>query len=417
MKSSKIILGLFIFMTLTGSAAFAQQTFTQTVTAKNRSCNSTCTVLDIEESVNPTLIIFVTPVLVNGINLNPHPIGAYYMYQNKWSVFNLDGTAMTVGAKFNVEYYEKSDANHFVYAVAQQSSVSYIDHAGLNNNPNAQIQVFPTSPRSGGALFNRSEIKIRYDASVSKWGIANNSNANMPLGTAYNIMFSGDEPIINNPIADKILNTKVKIPVSTTGAEGGCNCDIPTSLPPNGNAGGDLGGVYPNPSVQKLQGNPVSNDHPPVIGEVLKWNGSAWEPGADNVATAATTTPSIPVQAFFKQGNQTTPEINDEFPMIELSHIIVLTKRSRLIISATVNIEGHDAFFMLFIKDNSYHYLTKIRAAAGTGGNTATICNFIIDKDPGTYTVEFRVKAAANTLSGLGTQATANYSSVMVIPL
>jgi len=48
-------------------------------------------------------------------------------------------------------------------------------------------------------------------------------------------------------------------------------------------AGGDLDGVFPNPRVARLQGRTVASREPSV-GEILKWDGNAWVPASDNVA-------------------------------------------------------------------------------------------------------------------------------------
>src|SRR3954468_21923423 len=114
MKPFNIIIELLILFISTVSAANAQQQITQTVMTQNKNCNAVCSVIDLPKlNNNPAAVIFIKPDLTGGANMNPHPIGAYYMYLNKWSVFNLDGVALSTGAKFTIEYYPNPNASTF----------------------------------------------------------------------------------------------------------------------------------------------------------------------------------------------------------------------------------------------------------------------------------------------------------------
>lgn len=196
-QASKLfLLNLFV---LTAACSYAQQQFTHTVTELNKNCNANCSVLDVPElNNNPIAIILVTPVVANGMNLNPHPIGVLYTYLKKWSIINLDQTPIAEGAKFNVLYFLNPGPDRFVYIVPTQvreSDVPYIDHAGLNDNPNAQIRFFPLA---NGGHYNKDDIKVEYDATVRKWYIANINNKQVPWQSVYNIVIGSPESITTN---------------------------------------------------------------------------------------------------------------------------------------------------------------------------------------------------------------------------
>ena len=106
---------------ITTLSSFAQQQFTHVASKQNISCNYDCTILDVPElNNNPEAVIWVTPVLEKGENLNPHPIGVYY-FGKKWNIFNLDQKPIAADAKFNVEYVVSPDKTHFQYTITTEN--------------------------------------------------------------------------------------------------------------------------------------------------------------------------------------------------------------------------------------------------------------------------------------------------------
>ena len=420
-RESKIIPRLFILVVLFTSAAYAQQQFVQAVTKENKNCNAVCSVIDIPElNGNPSAVIFVTPV-GNTASLNPHPIGLYYMYLKKWSVFNLDGIPIPDGAKYSIEYYAQPDANHFTFLV-KEGGGTCVDRAGLNGNSSAEAKVFPASSPTRGAWFNDIPVKFEYNARRLKWCLSGVDGSGVKTDTAYNIAFSGG-PAISNPNVSSGINANPQTqsssapspqtltPITNIAPTQGVGSTLPVV-----NAGGDLNGYYPNPTVIGFQGRPLSSVAPSV-GQLLIWNGSKWAPAA-------------PWKTFFKDdvANQIDVPSNTFMIFPTLSHTIVLTTRSRLVVSGMIEVYGanygplcssydckpSNGYFEIQINGN--RTFTLAVASPGAARLSFTISNFMIDLNPGTYNVEFGLRNVFYThnqsMNGRPIQ-----SSIIVIPL
>ncbi len=202
------LIALLLLIALSSSA---QQQFIHTATKANNSCNGDCTQLDNPDlNNNPDAILFVTPVLEGGVNLNPHLIGVYY-FGKKWNIFNLDQKALPEGSKFNVQYSAKPDATHFKYSITNENirkdGSAYIDHAALANKPTIKFHLFPSwIPVDGGAT-NRYEIKTQFDPAAGKWFISNINERYLYARVAYNIIiFSEENPLPGQGKEDPILS-------------------------------------------------------------------------------------------------------------------------------------------------------------------------------------------------------------------
>ncbi len=201
----------------------AQKQFTHTATKENNNCNGNCTLLDIAElNDNPAAIIWVTPILENEVNLNPHPIGVYFV-RKQWHIFNLDQTSIPAGAKFNVNYVASSDSRFFQYSIAreniQEDGSSLIDHPSLNNNPNVKFSFFQSwLPELRGGLYNRDEVSMQFNNETGKWYVSNNNEKPLWAMVTYNILIFDEEPDMNWPLITKDPITKktpAKDPVNT----------------------------------------------------------------------------------------------------------------------------------------------------------------------------------------------------------
>ncbi len=127
------------------------------------------------------------------------------------------------------------------------------------------------NPTITNGVINSAKI---LDGTIATADLADNSITSVKVvdGTLTNADISASAGIAATKVA---AGTNGQ--VLTTVAGSTAWAAAPTA---SGTAGGDLNGTYPNPTVDGLQGRPVTNTLP-TTNQVLKWNGTAWAPGTD----------------------------------------------------------------------------------------------------------------------------------------
>ena len=179
--------------------------------------------------------------------------------------------------------------------VGQFQSVPYSMVSG--NTLKIQNQnVSATAPTAGQFL--------RYNATTGQWEPSNVAGANG--GTVTTV--SGLGPI--NVLGDGSLNPQISISQAGPLSDGYLSsidwAIFNGKLSATTTVGGDLNGNILSPTVTALQGSPVSTTTP-SNGQILQWNGTAWEPASLSFGTVTSVSGIGPISV---SNPTTTPQIS-----------------------------------------------------------------------------------------------------------
>jgi hypothetical protein len=151
---------------------------------------------------NPYAELFVTPAWNpnnNYTGFDYKRVGVWYdSWVQEWGIFNEDGSAMTVGAQFNVLAWnmagppQPTDGTGITVVQATSTSSSYsmfIDNPLANGNPN--VRVFITAnwnpDGSSSGIYDNHPASVWYNSWAGKWEIYHDDLTNIPPNAAYNV--------------------------------------------------------------------------------------------------------------------------------------------------------------------------------------------------------------------------------------
>jgi carbonic anhydrase len=191
-----------LLLVLLTSGILAQEdasptTFTHTSIAENVEVNWT-TIDHPLTNGNPDAMLQVTldtPVEEDGAKA----LGVWYTFDGRWAIFNQDETPMDVDLSFTVTVVPPGE-NALVHTATAENidgALTVLDHPLLNNNPDAALQVTQNwNPGGEAGTYNDATVGVSYLNESGQWAIFNEDGVDMPVGAAFNVLFTVDEAAV-----------------------------------------------------------------------------------------------------------------------------------------------------------------------------------------------------------------------------